>query len=287
MLPAIHQPYHAVGDDYPVTSAGMRGEPRTPGGAPTLSSTCMVQYHPADGRMLLFHSNLNKWNLGSPTAWTAYARRWVVLSPPGWRFMDHPGEEPPLASFHVALNAVLGYDAERVCWAMLRALRCAPWFESYVRAHAAAAADAERVFEVAPRDHGYDSFVLDDHITGVYVSAEASPPPPPVRDDGIDDGSEEVTPQPRPLKAGSPFRDEERLDAWAGEAPARRRRVPPPRAAALSKRAQLELEAAFARGDGHVLPVSDMERLARTAGLDLVTLYVWWNDRSKGRPTAG
>ena len=246
----------------------------------------MVQYHPADGRMLLFHSNLNKWTLGAPTAWTAYSRRWVVLSPPGWRVVEHPGEEPPLASFHVALNGVLGYDAERACWAMLRALRCAPWFESYVRAHAAAAADAERVFELAPRDHGYDSFVLDDHITGVYINADASPPPPPppALDDGIDDDGGAVE-QPRPLKAGSPFRDEERLDDWV--APARRRRAPPPRAAALSKRAQLELEAAFARGDGHVLPVTDMERLARATGLDLVTLYVWWNDRSKGRPAAG
>jgi len=271
-----------VGDDYPVTSAGLKGEPRRPGGAPQLSSTCMVQYHPADGKLLLFHSNLNKWTLGAPTAWTAYTRRWQVLSPPGWRFVDHPGEEPPLESFHTALNGVIGYDAERACWAILRALRCAPWFESYVRAHADVVAAVERVFEVPPRDHGYNSFVLDDHITGIYVPSLASPPPPrPARDDGIDDDG---AVEPRPLKAGSPFRDAERLDGWKAEAPPKRRGVPLPKPAALSKRAELELEAAFARGDGHVLPVPDMEILAREAGLDLVQLYVWWNKRSRGRP---
>ena len=272
-----------------MTSAGLKGEPRRPGGAPQLSSTCMVQYHPADGRLLLFHSNLNKWTLGAPTAWTAYGRRWAVLSPPGWRFVDHPGEEPPLESFHTALNGVLGYDAERACWSILRALRCAPWFEAYVRAHADAAAAVERVFELPPRDRGYDSFVLDDHVTGVFRPSRASPPPPqPPRDDGIDDAG---AVEPRPLRAGSPFRDEERLDDWDATATTtnkpRRRAAPPPRAEAMSRRAELELEAAFARGDGHVLPVAEMERLARAAGLDLVTLYVWWNDHSKGRGATG
>lgn len=269
-----------MGNLYPVTSAGLAGEARTAGGGASLSSTCMVQYHPADGRLLLFHSNLNKWTLGSPTAWTAYSRRWAVLSAPGWRFVDHAGEEPPLESFHTALNGVLGYDAERACWAVLRALRCAPWFEAYVRAHASAAADVERVYALPQPRRPYNSFVLDDHVTGVYRQPHASPPPLP-RDDGIDDAEPlQVEPQPQPLGAGSPFRDAERLDAGAGASQRRR-------AAPLSRRAELELEAAFARGEGRVLPVADMERLARAAGLDLVALYVWWNDRSQGRANRG
>ena len=35
----------------------------------------MVQYHPRDGGLLLFHSNLNKWTLNVPTRWAAYRRR--------------------------------------------------------------------------------------------------------------------------------------------------------------------------------------------------------------------
>jgi hypothetical protein len=143
----------------------------------------MVQHHPASGAPLLLHSNLNKWTLNVPTRWTSYTRRWQVVTPPGWRFADHPGAPPPLVPIAQA-TAPLGYDVEQSCWAALQELRCQPWFEGYVSEQAAASGhgvrEVERIFEYQPAT-GYASIVLDEHITGVYKAAPQAPAVKPER----------------------------------------------------------------------------------------------------------
>ena len=144
-------------------SAGLPGPPRTTGDTPSLRSTCMVQYDPRNGKLLLFHSNLNKWSLDFPTTWADYRRRWEVFAPPGWRFVSHHTQAPPLLPAAEA-TAGVGFDIERVCWQILVRLRCEPWFHSYVVDHSANLGETEQVFKYEPSDH-YNAFVLDDHMT--------------------------------------------------------------------------------------------------------------------------
>ena len=354
----LQQPYHAVGDDFPVGSAGLRGAPRRVGGGASLQSTCMVQYHPATGAPLLFHSNLNKWRLNVPTRWAAYRRRWSVMVPPGWRFVRHHSEDPPLVRV-VDATASLGYDVERACWEVLVALRCAPWFEAYIQQHATDAAEVERVFEYSPEAH-YNSFVLDDHMTGRYEPVLL------VGDDGIDDHGA-AAPRGTRGRAGSTrvrgtrtavasaqaaalieeargmrdygggfhgigshrrshdvptleldARDEDGLtvlppdDDGGGLSGGARTHNALPAAAhahgahrphdliaaqeehrlAVQHHAPREvtpetrraLEAAFLQHGGRVMEVAEMEELAASAGVDLVTLYIWWDARSKVHP---
>jgi hypothetical protein len=47
------------------------------------------------------------------------------------------------------------------------------------------------------------------------------------------------------------------------------------------------LEASFAAHRGAVMEVVEMETLAASVGIDLVTLYIWWDGRSKGREEGG
>lgn len=172
----LRLPYASVGDAHPVGSAGEVGPPRSAGGAPTLLSTTMVHYHPVTGRPLLFHSNLNKWGLNVPSSWATYARRWAVVTPPGWRFSAHAGEDPPLLPLPAALAAAgVARDPEREAWAALAGMRCAPWVEEYM-AQQGDAPSVERAFAFF-RDP-YDTMRLDEHITGRYIHEEAPPPPP-------------------------------------------------------------------------------------------------------------
>ncbi len=294
-----------MGDDYPVGSAGLRAAPRRRGGGPALESTCMVQYHPATGALLLFHSNLNKWTLNVPTRWPAYRRRWSVIVPPGWRFVKHHEEAPPLVPVTEA-TAHLGYDVERACWEFLLQLRCAPWFETYIAGHSANAAEAEHVFLYAPEDR-YNAFVLDEHMTGKFEPEEATPR----LDDGIDD---QLAARTQPAGGGRAHdaaaeAEEAGVDDARGDAagtvasgamqgathkitPAmeQARLCPlflcqPPTPITNATLATLAspqaLGDAFLDQEGLVMEVAAMEQLADEVGIDLVTLYIWWDGRSK------
>lgn len=166
----LQMPYHAVGDTLPVGSCGLPGEPRAAGGAATLRSTTMVQYHPSTGGVLLFHSNLNKWTLNVPTRWSVYQRRWQVITPPRWRFQAHQLEDPPLLQVSEQL-ADLRRDPEKVAWETLMHLRCAGWLEAYLLS-LQGARDVERAYDFDAAHAGYASFILDEHMTGRYVHQE-------------------------------------------------------------------------------------------------------------------
>jgi hypothetical protein len=325
----------------------------------------MVQYHPGTGGMLLFHSNLNKWTLNVPTRWSAYRRRWSVIVPPGWRFVRHHEEDPPLLPV-VDATASLGYDAERACWEILMQLRCAPWFDGYIQGHSANGVDAERVFEYSPEER-YNAFVLDEHMTGKYEPEEAklAAGGAGANDDGIDDAA--LLPSSRgggggggsargagarvgdaaagPRMLGRSAGEEEEAAekdsgggsggrhgsgrhhhtrdraaaggaaddaAAAAAAAASRAATAGLDAAHLRAAAEAEpfvaaerlpvhthtvhkitpyieriLEASFASHRGAVMEVAEMETLAASVGIDLVTLYIWWDGRSKGRDEGG
>ena len=161
----LKQPYHSVGEAYPVGSVGLEGAPRVLGGPPALQSTTMVQYHPATGLPLLFHSNLNKFSLNVPVLWGHYERRWQVVTPPRWRFQAHKAEDPPLRPLRGGRELGLDYDPERAVWDFLVSLHCTPWLEAYLLG-VGSPAQVERVFD--SHRMPYNSFLLDEHMTGRY-----------------------------------------------------------------------------------------------------------------------
>ena len=186
----LRLPYHDVGHAFPTGSVGMtRPAPQVPSGDDTtppspvgepgvefLSNT-MVQYHPTTGQPLLFHSNLNKFDLKVPTGWERYTRRWQVISPAGWRVGD-PQLGPPLNASHPArddvsggarllpVDSVLGhvaFDGERLAWEEISRLRCSPWLDAYLQ-RLAPPGDVERQYDNYPRPYG--GMLLNDHASG-------------------------------------------------------------------------------------------------------------------------
>jgi hypothetical protein len=115
--------------------------------------------------MLLFHSNLNKWTLNTPTRWEGYERRWQVITPDGWRFSSHHAEDPPLADLREGRRVGLRYDPERVAWTFLTSLHCSDWLEGYLLG-VGNPGQIERVFDTHRRP--YNSFLLDEHMTGQF-----------------------------------------------------------------------------------------------------------------------
>jgi hypothetical protein len=68
--------------------------------------------------VLFLHANMHKWDLALPDAWVAYRRRWQEL-------------RPGRIAFAPWITTHLGYDLERYCYQLLRALRCSPWWDAY------------------------------------------------------------------------------------------------------------------------------------------------------------
>lgn len=156
--------------EFPVGSAGLEGKRdlllSRRGEKRVLLSTCMVQHHPSTGRPLFLHNNLNKFSFSVPPYWSKYARRWRVVTPPKFSFLQHAGEETQLVPVTQRLSH-LGYDPEEACYGLLMELRCAKWFARYTDLMRARGA-REDVLDWSGGEQQINSFVLDDHITGMF-----------------------------------------------------------------------------------------------------------------------
>ena len=192
----LRLPYHDVGHAFPTGSVGFtRVQPRGDGAAPgseervEFLSNTMVQYHPATGQPLLFHSNLNKFDLKVSTDWDMYMRRWQVITPVGWRVSD-PQLGPPLNTTAITTEQLrrdeaapprllpvesalthVGFDAERLAWEEITRLRCAPWLAAYLQ-RLGTPGDVERQYDNFPR--GYGGMLLHDHATGRMLETWAT-----------------------------------------------------------------------------------------------------------------
>lgn len=180
----LQLPYHDVGHAWPTGSAGLMAQRESHDSLGTrlhertleFRSNTMVQYHPSTGALLLLHGNLAKWDLGVPTTWGNYTRRWQVITPAGWRVTDTitaGGDGGGSLADTLQSRLEPGYhvlDPERVAWEELTRLRCAPWLNEYLQS-LAAPGDVEHVYDNAPTPNGYHFMLLVEHASGKYLPA--------------------------------------------------------------------------------------------------------------------